>query len=679
MQMWVFDVDSNVWQVVQAPVGQAAPSARASHALVVLPSTNPSNITLFLFGGWTADGASCEAWILSDVLSPDRAQWLLVGPLPVTAQPQGRFAFAAGLLQSAVVVFGGACMQGTNWSACNQGELLWTFDITSLQWTRHAILAPSPSARIAPLHTVTPAGLVVVGGAASVFAPPFSLAEVWTLSIVSTTLSWRLIQAIPPATPAALMVGGLVFFRDHLVAFGGTSFPLDTQLALGSIVLFPSSSSATLVLDNSTWQVLGAQSAPQQELYPYARVAHSLTVVGTGVLLFGGFNPFGRTMFDNLWALQPGPSWAWWARVKPLTRPPPRFAHTVVRLDNKLMLFGGITPSHVPVSDLWAFDLDTLTYTCLFNSNVPKSYPRPRASHSAVAYNDETMIIFGGTYVGETGDVTYYNDLWMFNVLNRSWTLSLPQMRPAPCGKHSAVVYLDTMILFGGSLSDNVTNAVWFFNITQRAWTPLALSSSSSAPSARSGHIAAVLAGPDGSQTMYMFGGRSLTDVLGDMWALDLNAAYVTASRWRQLILPLNPSPRFNFCAAVLGGMQKMVVFGGAASINYSQAYWDTWTFVGGATETWSVTEVPDAGVPVFDVACEMAGTNTTGFYLVQGRATNSFFSMDFLQYVELGCNPVRIGFFFEIFVRLMFSICCCFKFTLRLLVCSLWLRRAHL
>ncbi len=68
-------------------------------------------------------------------------------------------------------------------------------------------------------------------------------------------------------------------------------------------------------------------------------------------------------------------------------------------------------------NDLWALDLITWqwslisNYTLIYNSTLSTTYPTPRYSHSAVVWENK-MIIYGGVAVWPT---LFADDLWTFD------------------------------------------------------------------------------------------------------------------------------------------------------------------------------------------------------------------------------------------------------------------------
>ena len=71
------------------------------------------------------------------------------------------------------------------------------------------------------------------------------------------------------------------------------------------------------------------------------------------------------------------------------------------------------------------------------------------------------------------------------------------------CFSHSASLYLDSMVLFGGELQNgSLTNDLWLYNITLNKWTELAVNDAFKPPPLAE-HTANVV-----DDKLYIFGGK---------------------------------------------------------------------------------------------------------------------------------------------------------------------------
>ncbi len=110
------------------------------------------------------------------------------------------------------------------------------------------------------------------------------------------------------------------------------------------------------------------------------------------------------------------------------------------------------------------------------------------------------------------------NTIFKFTFASRKWeaikpTCALPEARAG----HSAVVYKDKLIIFGGKNEENEKlNDVWSFTVPTHNWQKLTTNSQAVLP--RSGHSATVH-----NNYMLVFGGiLDVTKELDDMLLFDL-------------------------------------------------------------------------------------------------------------------------------------------------------------
>ena len=101
---------------------------------------------------------------------------------------------------------------------------------------------------------------------------------------------------------------------------------------------------------------------------------------------------------------------------------------------------------------------------------MSQNLPPSRAGHSAVLYQDR-MIVFGG----KDEDNNKLNDIWAFDFPTNKWSeIQLSEanyLKPTTRSGHSACIYNDFMVVFGGihevtkELSDMCA-----FDIKQNKW-----------------------------------------------------------------------------------------------------------------------------------------------------------------------------------------------------------------
>ncbi|WFC93651.1 hypothetical protein MBRA1_000273 [Malassezia brasiliensis] len=176
---------------------------------------------------------------------------------------------------------------------------------------------------------------------------------------------------------------------------------------------------------------------------PVGRYGHTLSIVGSNLLVFGG--QVETTFFDELWrfdlnSLKSTPTWQ---LVRP-TGPAParRTGHSAVVYRDRLYIFGG-TDGNYHYNDTWCFDLATQTWTEL---KCVGYIPAPREGHAACMV-DDIMYIFGGRGV----DGNDLGDLASFKISSHRWFM-FAHMGPAPFGRsgHTMVTSQNRILVVGG-------------------------------------------------------------------------------------------------------------------------------------------------------------------------------------------------------------------------------------
>ncbi|KAG4176904.1 hypothetical protein ERO13_A11G274100v2 [Gossypium hirsutum] len=162
--------------------------------------------------------------------------------------------------------------------------------------------------------------------------------------------------------------------------------------------------------------------------------------------------------------------------------PGPRDSHSVVLVGTKMMVFGGTNGSK-KVNDLHVLDLVSKEW---IRAECQGVVPSPRESHTATLIGEDKIVIFGGS--GE-GGASYLNDLHVLDLRTMRWTS--PQVRghiPAPRDSHSAIAIGNKLVVHGGDCGDRYLGDVDIFDMDTSTWSRLAVQGS--LPGVRAGHAA---------------------------------------------------------------------------------------------------------------------------------------------------------------------------------------------
>ncbi|XP_078380393.1 multiple epidermal growth factor-like domains protein 8 isoform X1 [Oculina patagonica] len=242
----------------------------------------------------------------------------------------------------------------------------------------------------------------------------------------------------------------------------------------------------------------------------------------------------------------------------------PRIAHSVVYIkkSDTLLAFGGYSLNTV-FDNLLQFDFTTSLWSEL-HAGSPK--PVGRFSHSAGLYLD-SMVLFGG----ELQNGSLNNDLWLYNITQNKWTeLAVNDVtKPPPLAEHTATIVDDKLYIFGGrTMSDPFSSAMYSYSLSsQTGWTKILYNRGNELHLRMLGHTTVYYAD---LRSLIVFGGfvpnrASLSDRSNRLLAFHLDLHV-----WSELSVAGDiPSGR-SFHSAVLVG-DYMVIYGGNVHQHYGE------------------------------------------------------------------------------------------------------------
>jgi N-acetylneuraminic acid mutarotase len=267
------------------------------------------------------------------------------------------------------------------------------------------------------------------------------------------------------------------------------------------------------------------------------------------------------------------------------------------------------------------------------------SHPAERWFHGAAAFNDSTMIVFGG-FGPLCGD--YCNDVWLFDFSDNTWTemmeLGNSVSGPGKRFKFSTVVVQQIMYVFGGfrlwhgfahenSVENDWSsfgqyprggflNDLWAYDKSKNSWTNVSEQAECPTitadeqlievecvvewPSARAGHAAAVLDGTifvhGGHRTFFPYPTTASTGAgRGTLSLMRTSAAYtpypthpyylddlwqfnVSTGKWTRVLTSgtSKPDARMDHSMVAAANAGVVVLMGGYVSNYYFD---DTWQF----------------------------------------------------------------------------------------------------
>lgn len=258
-----------------------------------------------------------------------------------------------------------------------------------------------------------------------------------------------------------------------------------------------------------------------------------------------------------------------WVNVTPSSGPVPsarRNASAVLDpVDNRVVVFGGFGASYL--NDIWAFDLDTDTWSNLTPASGPAPAPRltPASIYDAVEHR---MITWSGQ-----GPGIFFNDVWAFDFDTNAWSLFSPTGGP-PNIRYGVGATFDPaardLVTFAGFTNLGRFHDVWrFHGDGASTWTdvsPIAVG-----PEERCLHSACYDAL---KHRMIIYAGQH-TGPLDDIWAFDFDT-----NSWTNLTPVTKPAGRYFTALVYDAANNRVTVFGGQGLSTSNNDVWafDLWT-----------------------------------------------------------------------------------------------------
>lgn len=204
--------------------------------------------------------------------------------------------------------------------------------------------------------------------------------------------------------------------------------------------------------------------------------AHSATLVGSSVYVFGGWDA--RTCFNNLFVLDADAFY--WSVPRVIGEMPmPLRAMTCTAVAKKIVVFGG---GDGPTYYNGVYVLDTLTCRWTRPRILGDKVPCPRRAHVACLYKNGIYVFGGGD-----GDKAL-NDIWRLDVSDATkmaWKLisspdksrgSAHDCRPNARGYHTGNMSGSKLIIFGGSDGAECFDDVWIYDVETHIWKAVDIS-----------------------------------------------------------------------------------------------------------------------------------------------------------------------------------------------------------
>ncbi|KAG8370004.1 hypothetical protein BUALT_Bualt14G0072500 [Buddleja alternifolia] len=234
--------------------------------------------------------------------------------------------------------------------------------------------------------------------------------------------------------------------------------------------------------------------------------------------------------------------------------PTPRFNHAAAVVGNQMVVVGGESANGL-LEDVQVLSFDRFSWTgassklYLSPTSLPLKIPACKG-HTLVPWGKKVLLIGG-----KTEPASDRVSVWAFDMEAECWSLieakgDIPVARSG----HTVVRANSVLILFGGEdTKRRKLNDLHMFDLKSLTWLPLHCTGQR--PSPRSNHVATIY----NDKMLLVFGGRSKSHTLNDLYSLDFEAMI-----WSRIkIRGFHPSPRAGCCGALCG--TKWYITGGGS------------------------------------------------------------------------------------------------------------------
>jgi N-acetylneuraminic acid mutarotase len=260
--------------------------------------------------------------------------------------------------------------------------------------------------------------------------------------------------------------------------------------------------------------------------------------------------------------------------------PTGRYGHTMVTMNNKIYIFGGITYNASYSDDFYEIDIDKSTSRLINLDFISGSLPSSRVDHTMVTM-DNKIYIFGGFGVTSSSYIyTYLDDFYEIDIENSISTrindnFNSENSLPSSRRDHTMVTMHNKIYIFGGVTSSTYNYLDDFYEIDIENSTSRQINdnfnSENSLPSRSRDHIMVAL-----NNKIYIFGGyggqANQQEVFDVLYEID-----ITTSTSRQInntnFYGSLPSPRYGHTMVALSN--NIYIFGGRPNWDHSSTYID--------------------------------------------------------------------------------------------------------
>eukprot|EP00002_Diphylleia_rotans_P014672 TRINITY_DN2857_c0_g1_i4.p1 TRINITY_DN2857_c0_g1~~TRINITY_DN2857_c0_g1_i4.p1 ORF type:complete len:1284 (+),score=195.02 TRINITY_DN2857_c0_g1_i4:92-3943(+) len=233
--------------------------------------------------------------------------------------------------------------------------------------------------------------------------------------------------------------------------------------------------------------------------------------------------------------------------------PTQRYGHTAVLYKGHMYVYGGIDRSKAYDPKIYGFNMETNEWSV---TPVLGFVPQGRMGHSAVIYGD-SMLIFGGCEY----DRRVSNSLYEFSFETFSWKeLKTFGEIPAPRYHHAAAIYKEYMFVVGGSgdlIKPVALAKIFRYHFVSKEWKLIG-----TLPKPVAEHTISII-----DDNMYVFGGLGTGFALLGGCTHKVQRYNLVRGDWTDVEAPSHPNARKGHSSITYNNW--FYIFGGDGAIRY--------------------------------------------------------------------------------------------------------------
>ena len=207
-------------------------------------------------------------------------------------------------------------------------------------------------------------------------------------------------------------------FNNNFYVFGGIN---QTEEALNTLYIYS--------IEDNNWE---KKEFDKKKVIP--RAGHSMSLVGNKLAIFGGFSSgefYNSVIIYNIleesWddteksecdneILEEGANEQKIFVDVNLPRPEARINHSQVTIESHIVIYGGVNKDGKYFNDMWMFNILERNWKKV---EINGERPKARQGHSAIIYENDQILIFGG----KIGNIFEINEFWKFDFNTKRFTL----------------------------------------------------------------------------------------------------------------------------------------------------------------------------------------------------------------------------------------------------------------